>query len=642
MAMKTSGIPSRIWDFRVKQILSPMEDVDLQYRMAHDFQNEMTAVDLERRQTYRAYRSTIPEYALVEKPYLELEQQLTAIREEIQLTRQKARKAVDTPELDLKAAAVIAELSKQNELLSAAKKKARLDPGLMEVGRLADVKAATDVKAIREDYSKRGLAWGTRGMVEQAVQAAKKSKCDPKIRRWDGRGRIGVQLQGKGLSSELKTTGHQISVDQKRLRELRKELGSESTVVKEFAERLDRAKQMRYAQKSPENRGLPVGDLAEDTRLQIVVPPEITYQAASTRRGDRRRAARTTLKMRIGSTPKGAPIWVECQVVMHRQLPADGIIKWAWIKRRMLGTHEIYHLQLVIEAPSFEQKVSIVNREEAVALDVGWRVRDKNVLRIGYLLDTLGTRREILLPSTVVSRLKHADGLRSTQDEALDVAKASLLEWISINQEIQPAWFKDIFQFLAQSRSSKRLAWNVREWGRRRFAGDSLIYDEMVAWRRQYLHLYEWEVNERAGALAERKNFFRHKALEIAKCYQNLLMEDFKLTKVVENAQPEEEDDNPQTQRHNRVMSALSEFRQVLMSTCAAWSCQIWKLPAAHTTMDCHACHVEGAKHAKWDAAPAIIHTCQEKCGATWDQDFNAAANLLGGWIKSRKGERAA
>ena len=474
------------------------------------------------------------------------------------------------------------------------------------------------------------------------MKAAIASSRDPKIHKWENRGRIGVQLQGRLLSADLKASGHQITLDQARLRELRKELGKESKVVKEFAERIERAKKLRYAQKKPENRGLPVSGLATDTRLQIVVPPETAYQAETTRRGDRRRAARTTMKLRIGSTPSGQPIWAVCKVTMHRQLPADGIIKWAWIRKEMLGTHEIYHLQLVIEAASFEQKVSMNERLDAVALDVGWRVRDKNVLRVGYLLDTAGNRSEILLPESVVSRIKHADGLRGTQDDALDAIKARLGEWIGLNKEILPEWFKDTFQFLALSRSSKKLAWNVREWGRHRFAGDTLIYDEMVAWRRQFLHLYEWEVNERAGALAERKNFFRHKALDIAQHYKSLPMEDFKLTKIVENAEPEEEDDNPQTQRHNRVMSSISEFRQVLTSTCAAWGCQIVKLPAAYTTLDCHACHTEKDKHAKWNPAAALVHTCQEKCGKTWDQDYNAAANLLAAWLKTRQGERAA
>lgn len=642
MAMKSSDVPSRILSFRVKAILSSVEDVDRQYRMAHEYQNDLVRVELEKRKTYRACRSSLPEYAKVERPYLELEGQLEAVRAEINRLEQAARQRVDTPELDARAAEILGKLKRQQILKDAAAKSVKSDPVLVAVARQADEVAEASIVAIRDDYSQRGLAWGTRGLADQAMQAARKAKMDPKIHRWEGRGRIGVQLQGKNLSSDLKASGRQIAADQKRLKALKMELGKDSAVVKELAERLLKAKQERYMQKSPENRGLPVGGLATDTRLQIVVPPEISYQAKSMRRGDRRRAARTTMKMRIGSTPQGEPLWAEFAVTMHRQLPAEGVIKWAWIKKSMLGMHERYHLQMVVEAPSFLQKVSVATRIEAVAIDFGWLVRDKNVLRVAYLLDTAGNRREVLMPSSVVERLKHADSLRCIEDLEFNKIKGRFLEWISINKETCPPWFQDTFQFLPQSRSPKNLAWNVREWRNRRFSGDSLIYDDLVAWRKQFLHLYEWEVNERAGALAERKNFYWCLVLELAKMYHNVVLEDFNMTKMVKNSMPEEEDDNPQTQRHNRHMSSISELRTCLASTCAAWGSQIWLRPAAYTTLDCHACHSSGDKHAQWDTAVERIHTCQEKCGETWDQDFNAAANLLFGWLKARKLSRAA
>jgi hypothetical protein len=619
-----------------------MEDVDLQYRMRYSCHNDLVAVELERRYTFRAYRSTLPEYAVVEQPYLELKKQRDAVREEIKLIRQKSRTRVETPEQNARVAALNAELKKQDVFLKIAAKKVSGDLGLVAVGKEADEVAKAATKAILDDYAARGLTWGTRALVVQELQAAKNAERDPKIHPWDNSGRIGLQLQGKNLSEEMVASGKHIASEQKRLRAMTKELGKKSKVVESFAERLLKMKQDRYAQKTPENRGLPISGLADDTRLQIVVPPEIAYQAASTRRGDRRRAARTTMKMRIGSTPKNAPIWMECKVTMHRQLPADGIIKWAWIRKKMLGTHEIYHLQLIIEAPSFEQKIAVADRMEAIAVDVGWRVREKNVLRIAYLVDTAGNRKEILLPTSIVEKLKHADSLRGKEDDAFNAIQDRLMEWIGLNKPILPAWFQDTFQFLAQSRSSKNLAWNVREWGRRRFAGDTLIYEEMTAWRRQFLHLYEWETNERAKAMGERKNFFRHVGLDLARSAHNVLLEDFKLAKIVENAQPEEDDDNPQTQRHNRVMSAISEFRQAIASACSAWRSTLWKLPAAYTTQDCHACHQEKDKHSKWDAAPAIVHTCQEKCGKTWDQDYNASMNLLGAWLRSRRTNRAA
>lgn len=46
-------------------------------------------------------------------------------------------------------------------------------------------------------------------------------------------------------------------------------------------------------------------------------------------------------------------------------------------------------------------------------------------------------------------------------------------------------------------------------------------------------------------------------------------------------------------------------------------------MPCQATTITCHAC----GDVTRWDKAKYLSHAC--KCGTFWDQDFNAAVNIL-------------
>ena len=61
-----------------------------------------------------------------------------------------------------------------------------------------------------------------------------------------------------------------------------------------------------------------------------------------------------------------------------------------------------------------------------------------------------------------------------------------------------------------------------------------------------------------------------------------------------------------------------------MINTCRREGVEIRLVPAEYTTATCHVCGTAEV----WDQAAHVMHRCGQ-CGALWDQDHNAAINLL-------------
>lgn len=452
----------------------------------------------------------------------------------------------------------------------------------------ANVEAAQAIKAARADSK---AYWGSRGLCENEMAAARKSGDDPQFRR-DLTGRVGGQF--------IKTDGR---------------------------------------------NGITVQALyGDDSRIRLVpmadrvLPPGAQAPDSNSKRSLRR--ARLALWLRINSTDTGAPVWGKFRIVMHRPLPLDGVVKVAWVRRERIADRFRYEFQITVESHMFDAPAPI--GKGTVAIDIGWRQMDEDSLRVAFLYDDRGNTKEIRLPEwlgpkgdkqSIQTMLDHADGIRATRDKEFDRVRALFRAWLEENDA--PDWLRDALITMAHWRSCGRLAkvlvgWYVDGkpvpgWRDRRFAGDSDIYVVVEAWRKQDKHLWTWEAAERDKALARRKDFYRNVAHhEIATTYAKVLLEDFDLRKVIKRAAPEDaEKDSPQVQRHNRHQAALSEFRQIVEVACRTSGAVVEYREGAFTTIDCHKC----GKRLVWDAAPKVEHTCAN-CGATWDQDHNAGINL--------------
>ena len=367
--------------------------------------------------------------------------------------------------------------------------------------------------------------------------------------------------------------------------------------------------------------GLPVAKIfGNDPRLRIAPLPTT---------GSKRGRLMTSVQIRVGSTEAGKPIWASFPFRMHRPLPADGTIKWAWIHRTFKGRWVNWDLQIVVESPSFEVAPRSLGQGGVVAIDLGWRLRAGSTsgpssLRIGYWQDDQGHHGEFLMPSDLADRLRHADSLRSIQDRLFEEAKASLGAWLKDNGHHLDPNLRERLSSLHLWRSARRLGEITEQMAEHRTGPAANMCDILVAWWKKHRHLYDWETAERDRALNARKYTYQVMAKNLARKYAAIVLEDLDLGDLALLPKPEDASPGPHKKaRHQRVLASPSEFRLALKSAAPGNGCRIVYEPCDFTTITCHACR----KITRWDKSQDLRHRCE--CGAEWDQDMNAAINLL-------------
>lgn len=367
------------------------------------------------------------------------------------------------------------------------------------------------------------------------------------------------------------------------------------------------------------------GDIASGEHTQV----RISEQPAGTRDnripGSKRSATRkrVMLWLRVGSRDKGrTPVWACWPMVMHRPLPDGAQIQRVTVRLRHVGPRAEWSARFDLRVPDAAARAG-----KAIALDVGWRQRG-DVLRTAYACDQDGATHEVAMPARIVGGLGIADGIRSTRDKNMGAVRSALLRWIGERGGIANLpWLAEHAGTIGQWRSPRRFAALAIKWRAARFDGDVEAFDLLEAWRRQDRHLWLFEASQRKGAERARTDWFRRIAAELAERYAVLVLEKFNL-RAVARRQPVEATERPnETSAHNRVLAATGEFRDVLRWAFRKIGGHVVQVPAEHTTTTCHAC----GSVQDFDKAAMLRHRCGS-CGVEWDQDENAARNLIERW----------
>lgn len=597
MQRKTSTVPTRVYTYGCRAPVKGADRLHEQLFLASRYYNALIEIERGRRDEYRKARSSIGEtLGTLEALRDAITQQIDAAREEIKRKRSEDRKRTGAPEATAKVQRLRAERRAAMDKIRAECLRLKQDPKLQEA--VGAINAAANTRT-KEARAASGLYWGTYLLVERAIEAARKSKADPRFHKFDRTGRIGVQFQ-QGI-----------------------------TVLELFG---------------------------DDTRLQIDPLPEDTW---GTRSG--RRRARPMVRIRVGSDGR-QPIWAELQAVIHRPLPKDGRITWAWIKVSRTGPHLRYELQVSLESEEFRRDPPALGKMRMAAIDIGWRVLPTGEVRVGFLYDAFDKQREFRLPASIRQELGAADSIRSINDGHFNTARAVLGRWVKEHPELVPAWMPEELTTMHAWRARGRLARVARQlaselpevvrlaWGLwwRRTEEDSRYkelyadYDEVAAWlrgsplealavyldiwRRKETHLWEMETAKRARAQRQRRDTFRNWASELAKSYSTVVLEEFNLQKFARSPAPEEEHESSTAVRRAGRDAAPNEFRLALES--ALGKQRLVRVPAHHTTTDHDCGHRNASVAFELDRAAEILVTC-DGCGIEFDQDAQAARNLL-------------
>jgi hypothetical protein len=654
---KTSDVPTRIYSYRCLPPIIESDRVEQQFQLAHQYRNALVEIERRLRDQLREVQLADPIVGDLLRRYEDTDAAVENAYDDL-----RAKKSgVADPDLSTERdhLEIVKELRAAfGEELRAAKteRSAQLAPGYTA----SREKAVVERKAARHDFIDRGLRTGTYDRVENSIKQAVKTARRPlHFERYDGTGSIGTQL----IETSKKT----------------REMVARSPDDRDSWVPIDLSKV----------RGMTVAELlsCQDPRLRLGAPgaedahprPEVDGLAWSDvsklGRNLRRHAARTYVDLRVGSKSDRSPIFARFPVTLHRPLPKDAVIKWAYVVRKRVGRHYEWRFQFTIESETF-RPCPVAIGEGACAIDLGWRRLfddDGNQvgLRVGYVVDETGREREILAPDHLVSGMAKVYDIAAIRDKEFDAARDRLVAWLG--DRATPEWMSDRVAGLAQWRAPKKLAalvdawagidWNAwrasRATGKKcnpsdfssttnRVDGDKTILSSLQSWARQDRHLQNWEEHQRDRLIAHRRETWRVVAAELTGRYATILIENgktkfarsindrdklpeidgcMKLPDIEGWERPAPEDGDPSDGRDQRRMSRLAapgELRAEILKAAPKRGAHVEVEETADSTRECAWCSAVEP----FDAATSVKHCCSS-CDRIWDQDANACRNLL-------------
>ena len=324
-----------------------------------------------------------------------------------------------------------------------------------------------------------------------------------------------------------------------------------------------------------------------------------------------------SVRIRVASTRgEQLPVWFEIPVVIHRPLPPNGMIRSAALIRERLALTWRYRLILTVACANPPSCVS--GERPNIGIDIGWRVMAEG-LRIAFWADTLGSHGDLVIPPSDLAEFAKIGELWSILDKRFAEIRSAVLAWRVANQI--PEGLLPHFERVAKGQLRESLLRLLDEWQRNRISGDDEIFEELLAWRKKHIHLWTWAVNLRDQLARKRLDVFRRFAATLVKGYGTIFLERFDLRSFSRISPPE-------IQRISfggkyRVIAAPGILRQVIENACRRTGVKVEGIKGRNTTKACNVC----GRIEEWNVAKQITHTCS--CGATWDQDYNAAVQIL-------------
>jgi hypothetical protein len=631
---KTSDVPTKIYSYRCLPPIAEADRVEQQFQLAHQYRNKLVEIERNLRDRIREVQLADP----VVGDLLRCYEDADASVDEAYNDLKAAKSGVADPDLSTEKIQ-LAMAKELRALFSEALRDAKQDRSeQLVVGyETARAKTAIDRKASRHDFIGRGLRTGTYDRVENAIKQAVKTTHRPLFfDRYDGTGSIGTQLIGSdnGLRSSIDPSGATTGI-----------------------------------------RGMTVTELlsCQDPRLRLGAPgvadahPRAEVEGIAWSdvhklgRNVRRHAARTYVDLRIGSNKDRTPIFARFPVTLHRPLPKDAVIKWAYVVRKRVGRHYEWRFQVTIESETF-RACPVPIGEGTCAIDLGWRrlfddTGNQIGLRVAYLVDDAGREREIRAPENMLARMGKVTDLAAIRDKEFDGMRDRLVAWLK-DREL-PEGLKDRVAGLAQWRAQRKLhglidAWTGVDWiawkaaraaGKKcnpsdfggttnRIEGDKAILASLQAWARQDRHLQDWQEHQRDRVIAHRRETWRVLAADLTGRYATILIENgmnddnsMKFPDIEGWERPAPEDGDPSDGREQRRMSRIAapgELRSEILKAAPKRGARVEVEDTVGSTQKCAWCGCADP----WDAKASIEHTC-DGCGRIWDQDANACRNLL-------------
>lgn len=379
-----------------------------------------------------------------------------------------------------------------------------------------------------------------------------------------------------------------------------------------------------------------------DGLLHFETVPEEAYMSSARRaRYDRLTTGR--LRLRTGTASESRSLLeIPFSVVLHRPLPADGVIKVVQlIGRRSFGAWS-WRLNITLEQPPPASAPRLGNRPVA-GLDLNWRHIEgplgERSIRFGAVVDSAGERYFLTLPLVRQSQqgspqrgrrfrdYAHLTDLQRAVDNLLEATKVRVKGLVADHPELPDP----IVEWLA----------NLQYAGRRRLVeGLSLLEKYQVAAAARALLRSNWlpedqRMRRRILRLSEhltnrRTHLYRNLALALCRRYRVIAIKgDFSVSRVSRQARIWVLADGPGARSRAlmeggvyRQWAAIQTFVQYLEEAARKCRTEILKGTGAFVTVRHERCGNLVPR------GPDIDLYCQV-CAIQFDQDINAGQNLL-------------
>lgn len=344
---------------------------------------------------------------------------------------------------------------------------------------------------------------------------------------------------------------------------------------------------------------------AGDSRMQLTQPDARGHALA---------------RVRIASDDR-APIWFEAPVVIHRPLPNGATVRSASVLRERIGTKERWHLVLVLSLPDEVHPKS----GPVAAVDLGFR-KVPDGLRVATWLSDTGGAGSVVLPGRWIRGMAKVDDIQAIRQHNFNEAIAAVRKWLDGQKDLAE-WLSAATATISRWVAPARLAALTLAWRDQRLDGDADIYELIESWRKRDKHLLEYQAHLRDQLQGQREHLYREFAAMLVANHGTVRLESFDLRKVARvkrKGQTDPENELVSVARHQRVLAAPSLLRLAITNAARQEGTAIETMVATNSTRQCSWCgHVDD-----FDAAAELMHQCSA-CGRTWDQDVNAARNLL-------------
>lgn len=313
------------------------------------------------------------------------------------------------------------------------------------------------------------------------------------------------------------------------------------------------------------------------------------------------------------------------RVIVHRAIPAAAIVKRVQlVGRKPHGRMRdwTWTLNVTVETPPVPVRPRML---PAIGVDIGWRKMD-GYTRVAVLQDSDGRQFEVRLGDESPNYRSRRHDLpcgwedlevyQQRMDRMVDQTKERIAGYLFNN--VTSEEFERATMHLDRMRIGGLVRLKQQESCPKWIAG--MIEGLLAA----FDHVLKNQRELRERLIARRRYVYRSIARWLVESYDVIAVEDMDISDMAEDFP--DRDPALRAAQRQRHYASVSELRRYIREACGSSGATVVNVPAAKTTVTC--------RHCGQEARPGKQLVLECPCGRQWDQDLNAAGNLLAAAIE--------